>query len=137
MSASKALPLALAALLIAACDDSGPTSGTSPKQACLDANQFQRDATALENAIRTATNADVPALNDQAAALSQEMSHEVSAGVAAGTNVNDDLVAALNAVNKVITDLSTPNLAQAKLDSDGLLRNAMITLAQDCSRYLT
>lgn len=57
---------------------------------------------------------------------------EHTAGEAAGTVVNDDLVNALNAVNKIVTDLSTPNLAQAKLDAEAL-RNLMITLAQDCS----
>ena len=128
--------LAVLALLLAACGDNPTTSEANPKQACLDANQFQRDATALEDAIRPATDADVSRLNGQAASLSQEMSHEVSAGVAAGTVVNDDLVSALNAVNKIITDLSTPNLAQAKLDVEPL-RNAMVKLGQDCSGYLS
>jgi hypothetical protein len=128
------LPLTL---VLAACSpDPNSDHEPDPRQACLDANQFQRDATSLENAIRPATNADVPTLNDQAAALSQEMTAEISAGKAAGTNVNDALQGAVNAVNRIITDLSTPNLAQAKVDAD-VLRNAMITLGQNCSPYLS
>jgi hypothetical protein len=133
---SRGWPRALLLLLLAACSDNPDQSEPNPKQACLDANQFQRDATALENAIRVATDADVPTLNNQAASLSHEMTAEVSSGKAAGTLINDDLTAAVNAVNRITTDLSTPNLAQAKIDVE-VLRNAMVKLGMDCSPYIS
>ena len=137
MSSSRSWSPVLLALLLAACSgDPNQSNEPNPKQACLDANQFQRDATALENAIRVATDADVPTLNNQAASLSREMTAEVSSGEAAGTIINDDLAGALNAVNRIITDLSTPNLAQAKIDVE-VLRNAMVTLGMDCSGYIS
>ena len=136
-SIARSCSLALLALLLAACSsDPNQNSEPNPRQACLDANQFQRDATALEDAIRPATDADVSRLNDQAASLSHEMTAMVSSGEAGGTIVQDDLAAAVNAVNRNITDLSTPNLAQAKLDVE-VLRNAMVKLGQDCSGYIS
>ena len=137
MSISRSWSQAALALLIAACGGGlDQNNEPNPKQACLDANQFQRDATVLENAVRTASDADVNALNDQAAHLSQEMTAMLSSGEAAGTIINDDLTGATNAVNRVITDLSTPNLAQAKIDIE-VLRNAMVKLGQDCSQYIS
>ena len=131
--------LVLAAFAVALCSCGGtpnPSSTPDPKQACLDANQFQRDATALENAIRSASDSDAPQLVDKANALDQEMSNKLSSGEASGSVINDDFQAALNALHPITTDLLKPDLNQAKFDANKL-GSAMIKLAQDCSQVLS
>ena len=134
------LTAAMTCLLLAACSDPGgppPPSSASPKAQCEALNDAQRAATALENALSAATSNDqAPGLLDQAAELNSDLSSALASGAFVGKPVNDDLQAAIRAVQTIENDLNKPNVAQASLDA-GALKNAMIQLGEDCSPYLS
>jgi hypothetical protein len=126
-------------LLLGACGDAstpGLGSGKSPKQVCQDANQAQRDATKLENELRTGTDADAETYLKDAQALDGNLSSLLANGGAAGSStVNNDIAAALTPIKRIESDLLKPDLPQANVDAE-TLRNAMIQLGMDCSSFL-
>lgn len=114
----------------------GPVTAQNGKEICRDANTAQQMATKLENDLRGADPSQADSLLEDAKALDTELSAELAHSLHTQA-VAKDLQDAIHGMQQVENELLKGKVDQASRNADTLLRDAMIQLGMDCSKYLT